>query len=258
MAATKFLTIGGNPALLHTPSDRPNAVGLRGILVPHGHGGDYLQARQGNYYAGHCEQLADKGYAVLGVSTGDTWAAAVAMAVLTAGKDYLLDVFGCADGIVGGLGSSMAGLHLLRWRAENPTFSGPQVLFNPVSDMVWAEQQAAWIAEMQALYGGSHSTFLTQGAPRSPMATPALFRTGPSTLIVHPTDDATVPSSQTDDFVAAVADSRVTKRSPDVTGGHTGGQIAVLPRESWEFIRTHWPASVPIPPTRPLINTFTC
>jgi hypothetical protein len=179
---------------------------------------------------------------VLAVSTTNSWAAASGMTILTAAKDYLINTIGTVDGIVAGYGSSMGGLNLLRWRAENPTICGPLVLFNPVTDLDWAEAQAAWTAEIQALYGGSHGTYLTQGSPRSPTNNASAYRTGGSVLIVHPTDDATVPSSQTVAFVAAVNDARVAMRAPDVTGGHTGGQLAVLPRESWEFIRTHWNA----------------
>lgn len=241
MATTRRLTISAANATLHTPAWKPSGAGLRGCLVAHGHGGDDTQARQGFYFAGHCEQLADRGYAVLAMSLGDTWAnSAGAMAGLTNGYTYLTGTIGISGTKVCGIGSSMGGLNLLRWMAENPTLVNAMMLFSPVSDLDWAETQGAWTTEIDALYGGTHANYLTQGSPRSPAASPASYRAGAYVQIVHPTDDGTVPSSQSTSFVSAVNDARVTMRTPDVTGGHTGGQTAVLPRESWEFIRTHW------------------
>lgn len=240
MATTRLLTVSGTAALLHTPSWKPSGAGLRGCLVAHGHTGNEQQAKQGFYFAGHCEQLADKGYAVLAVATGDTWAASAAMTAFTNGYNYLHDTIGTSGTKVAGMASSMGGENLLAWTMDNFAKVNALVLFNPVTDGDWAEQQAAWTAEIDALYGGSHSTYLTQGSPRSPRNNVASFRNGPYIKIVHPTDDTMVPSSQSVDFVNAVNDARVTMRTPDVTGGHTGGQVAVLPRESWEFIRTHW------------------
>ena len=239
MATTRRLTVGGANATLHTPSWNMSGAGLRGCLIAHGHGGDDTQARQGFYFAGH-ELLADKGFAVLACSLGDTWAASSGMTILTAGYTHLTSTVGVAGTKVCGIGSSMGGLNLLRWTAENPSLVNCLFLFNPVTDLDWAEQQGSWTAEIQALYGGSHANYLTNGSPRSPKNTPASFRNGPYIQIVHPTDDAVVPSSQSTAFVAAVNDTRVTMRSTDVTGGHTGGQTSVLPSESFEFIRSHW------------------
>lgn len=242
MAVTKGITISGTDALLHFPAwGANNGSGLRPIICQHGHGGDYLQIEQGRAFAGHPEYWADRGYVVGCISTGDQWASAAAMTALTNLANYLNNTVGAA-GKIGMAGWSMGGLHVMRWYLENPTRVAVGWVVSPALDLDADEANASWTAEIDAIYGGTHSSYLTQGSPRSPRNNVASFRGGPKWQIVHATDDTIIPYSNSTGFISAVNDPAVTMRSPDITGNHQGGLINISPRESWEWIRTNWAA----------------
>lgn len=247
MARTFHDTVGGitnNGCLMHVPTWTPAVK--RAILCFHGHGGNEYQIQQGLSWAGHPEYWADKGYVVIGIATGDHWDDLTAMQAGTDAYNYLVTKGYIAAGDkIGVAGWSMGGGHAFRWLLDNPTKVACGVTFSPDTDLDWSEQNAPWTAEIDALYGGNHSTYLTQGSPRSPRNNVAAYRGGAKMLVIHPTDDGTLPYTMNaggTGFVALVNDPAVTLRQPDLVGGHQGGLLNVTPRETWEWLRTQWAA----------------
>lgn len=239
MAVTQQVTLtGGLAAMVHFPSWRSkDASGLRAVIACHGHGGSDIQESQGGPFVGHPEYWADRGYVVGMVSTGNTWLNTTAMTDITTLYNYLMTL-GPVSTKVGLLAWSMGGGHALRWYIENTTKVAAGYLCSPLTDLDWAHAQAGYVAEVDAAYSGNYAA---NGASRSPIQNVAAFRGGPKFLIAHAQNDTTLPRSQTDAFVAAVNDPAVAMRQPDVlVGDHQGGLTQVLPRESWEFIRTAW------------------
>lgn len=246
MATTRIPIVPGmnQPAMMHTPSWNGKGAGLRGIICFHGHDGDFNQIAQGLSWSGHPEYWAEKGYVVIGVFTGNHWDDTLAMQSGTDAYNYLINTIGISGPKVGIAGWSMGGGHAFRWLLDNPNKVAAGVTFAPDTDLDWSEQNAPWTAEIDALYGGSHATYLAQGSPRSPRNNLATFRGGPKMLVVHGTDDPTLPYSMNagaTGFVTLVNDPSVVLRQPDVTGGHMP-QVNVPPRETWEWFRTKWAA----------------
>lgn len=247
MARTFHDTVGGttnNGCVVHVPRWTP-AV-RRAVLCFHGHGGSEWQIQQGESWAGHPEYWCDRGYVVIGVSTGDHWDDTTAMAAGLDAYNYLVAKGWIAAGDrVGVAGWSMGGGHAFRWLLDNPAKVAVGVTFSPDTDLDWSEQQSAWATEIDALYGGSHAGYLTNGSPRSPRNNAAAYRGGARMLVIHPTDDATLPYTMNaggTGFVALVNDASVTLRQPDIVGGHQGGLLNVTPRETWEWLRSRWAA----------------
>lgn len=246
MARTRQSLLGGmtnNPCIVHRPIwGVPDTK--RAILCFHGHGGSDLQMQQGLAWNGHPEYWADKGHTVIGISTGDHWDDTVAMSAGLDAYNYLVaNGYISAGDKIGLAGWSMGGGHAFRWLLDNPDKVACGVTFSPDTDLDWSEQQAAWSAEIDALYGGSHDTYLAQGSPRSPRNNAAAYRGGAQMLIIHPTDDTVLPYTMNagdTGFVSLVNDPSVVLRQPDILGGHQGGLINISPRETWEWLRTHW------------------
>lgn len=240
MARTFQTTVSGVPVMVHLPSwHSADASGLRPILVGHGHGGHEYQMAQGDAmsFAGHPEYLADQGYAVGCAYTGDTWLNSTAMSAITALYGYLVTTLG-ASAKAGLLGWSMGAGMLLRWAVENPTLVAAGYFFAGLTDM--DSRRAAnsgWATEMDAAYSNNYAGL---GSPRSPLNTAASFRGLAPMRFAHPTDDATVPITETQAFITAVNDPDVTMRQGSITGGHQAAQVNVPPREVWEFLRTSW------------------
>lgn len=240
MAVTQFVTVSGQGAVVHLPSwQSKDATGLIPLVCFHGHDGTEHQLDAGGPWAPHPTFWADGGFAVGMVATGNSWLDSAGMTLGAAMLAYLTGTLGARTDVKPrGAGWSMGGGNLLRFILENLTTVGKAVVFSPVSDLDAAEQVAGWTAEIDALYGGSHAAYLTQGSPRSPLNNAASFRGGPKVLIVHPTDDSVIPYATSTAFVAAVNDSAVTLRQPDITGDHQGGLLNVPARETWEWLRT--------------------
>lgn len=241
MAVTKQVVISGMQVMAHFPSwHAADGVGLRGIIACHGHGGQDVQIEQGGPFCGHPEFLADQGYVVACISTTNLWLSPTAMADITALYDWLISL-GIQGSKVGLLCWSMGGGHGLRWLIENPTKVAVGFMCSPLTDLDWAySANAGWATEMDAAYGTYASA---NGSARSPIKSAAALRGGAKILISHATNDATLPYSQTQAFIAAVNDSAIQERQPVVTtGDHQGGLTQVKPRESWEWIRTQWSA----------------
>jgi len=240
MAETRRATVAGVDVVYSTPSWKGLGAGLRGVIFQHGHGANAYQNAQGQAFAGHPEFWADRGHVVACISTPDTFDTAASMTTLTALHDWMVNTVGIAGPKIAVAGWSGGGGNVLRWLVENPTMVACGVLFNALYDLDYAEANL-FTAEIDGLYGGTHATYLTQGAPRSPLATASSFRGGPKLLVAHSSDDPTIPYSQATGFVSAVNDPAVTLRAP-VTGGHQGALLNIPPRESWEFLRTNWAA----------------
>lgn len=248
MAFTRYpVKVGGVTnanALIHLPRTQSfDATGLRAIMCFHGHGGSSVQIQQGESWALHPTYWADIGYCVAAVDTGDAWDDVAAMNAATDLYNYLINTLHVAGPKVALAGWSMGGGHAFRWLLDNPTKVSVGVTFSPDTDLDWSEQQSAWSAEIDALYGGSHANYLTQGSPRSPRNNLAAYRGGPKMLVIHPTDDATLPYTMNagpTGFVALVNDPAVVLRQPDITGGHQGGLLNVPPAETMSFLHNHW------------------
>lgn len=238
MTLTKQIVLdSGTNAMLHFPSwHSADASGLRLVLAAHGHGGEDVQISQGFAFGGHPEYWADKGYVVGAVSTGDAWLNSTAMTKITELYNYLLGLNPISPKVAL-LGWSMGGGHCLRWLRENPTLVATGFLCSPMTDLDSYHSDATYTAEIDAAYSNNYAV---NGSPRSPLNNATAYRNGPRILISTATNDTVVSYAQTQAFISAVGDDSFTLRQPDVLGGHQGGLMQVPPRETWEWIRTHW------------------
>lgn len=237
MAVTRRAVVAGANVMLHLPSWQPQGgAGLRGILCWHGHTGKDTHIQQGGPWVGHPEYWAERGYVVGCAAVGDSWMSPASMALGTALADHMRDVWGVA-GKLGVTGWSMGGGNGLRWVIENLARTAVAWFCSPASDLDWFHANQ-WGPEIDAVYGGAYAA---NGSPRSPWNNLAAFRGGPAIQIAHATNDPTVPYQQSVDFIAAIGDPAVTLRQPDILGAHQGG-LFLPPRETWEFLRTHWSA----------------
>lgn len=241
MAATTYpRTVGGQASILHLPRWRSkDATGLAGLICGHGHGIGPTSLAQGAAWGSHPTVWADQGFAVTCVDATATWLNSTGMTAFTAAYNDLI-ALGVHGTKVALAGFSMGGGNVLRWLLENPTLVACAWLWSPLTDLDWAHGQAAWTTEVDTAYAGNYTA---NGAPRSPVTTATSFRGVCPIRIVHPTDDPTIPSSQTNAFLAAVNDPNVTLRSPAVTGGHTPDLAAVPPAESYQWLRASWAAA---------------
>lgn len=197
------------------------------ILAAHGRGGDATQFLDNNpsWWLGlHVNALVEAGYAVAIFDAGGTtaWSSDAAMTALTNALTWAratpslgLGIDGLASGAakVGLMGWSMGGCTVLEWMQRNASQVAATWCWTPCTDLPWARAQAAWTAEIDAAHGATALTV------HSPIAHPAAFA-GQYVSIVHAVDDAIIPVQQSRDFVAAVADSKVTLHEVPA-GGHT-------------------------------------
>lgn len=243
MAVTIYpLTVSSTDVMMSTPRWQSNGIaGLRKAIFCFGHGGDSRQIMQSSGFGGglmgyHATYLADKGYAVAAIDYGgSSFLNPEAMGLLVALDDYLNSIGGVGKTAL--FAHSMGGGNALRFAQENPTRISCIYLNSPLTDLDYFHNISTYTAEIDAAYNNKYTT---DGSPRSPIKNAAAFQNFVPMRIVHPTDDATVPYSQSQAFITAVNDPQVAMRQPDITGGHNGGLLNIDPRESWEWIRTHW------------------
>lgn len=212
-----------------------------GILCFHGHGGDSSQFEpfgQSTITAPgyHTWQLAEAGYIMGSIDAGGgtTWGNATAMSRATDGYTWLTTTAGAKTGKIGIMAWSMGGLAALNWIKRNPTLVAGALLWEPVTDLDWANSTAGYTPA----YGGSvanNGTWSTEIAaaynPYSTASTGYRVRDeysswkglGIPIKVIHASDDTTVPVAQSQSgFVPGVNDPNVTLRSPLPTGNHSG------------------------------------
>lgn len=215
--------------------DQPNGVGP-GIVCLHGRGGDCRQYApyHNKFSVGYfANLLAREGFRVLAIDDmgGTDWGSQDSTARIQDAVTYLRGPLGAKAGPVGIMGWSMGGVAGLNWLDQNPVDHGASWLWCPCTDLEWARAQAAYTAEVDAAYA-------TEGtrAGNSPVATPANYRGRGPIHLVHATDDATIPVTQSRAFVAAVADAQVTLDEV-AAGGHSNLFTQVADKDPVAFFR---------------------
>lgn len=179
----------------------------------------------------HVWMLAQAGYPLLAVEHGGQagWSNQAVMDRMDDAYAYAV-AQGAKAGKVGVMGWSMGGLTALNWIKRNPTKVAAAWLWCPVTDLDWARTaQASWGTEIAADYPAGSAGFNVHDEPAS-------WRGVCPIRIAHADDDAVVPSSQTDAFVAAVNDPLVTKRGV-AAGGHTDIFSHVPESETVQFFK---------------------
>jgi dienelactone hydrolase len=198
-----------------------------GIICLHGRGGTCLQ------YVAHTARdfapgwgaylLAREGYRVLAIDDmgGAAWGNQTSTDRINDAIAYLQSTGGAKAGKVGIMGWSMGGIAALNWLDQNPVKHACSWLWCPATDLDYFHNNATYTAEIDAAY----PTYATSSVGQSPAATPANYRNVGPIKIVHASDDTTIPLSQSQAFVTAVNDPKVTLTQ--VIGGHTAlfGQV---------------------------------
>lgn len=181
----------------------------------------------------HAWMLAQAGYLVLAVeAAGQTaWSDQASMDRLTDAYNYVI-AQGAKAGKVGVMGYSMGGLTALNWIKRNVAKVACAWLWAPVTDLDWARTQNTWGTEITADYPAGSAGFNVHDEPQSWRGI------GVPIVAAHADDDTTVPSSQTDAFIAAVGDPLVTKRRV-ATGGHVDLFRSVPEAETTRHFLTH-------------------
>lgn len=222
-------------SLFLSRKDQPSGQGV-GVICLHGRGGDCLQYTP--YYntlaVGYFTNLlALEGYKVLAIDDmgGTDWGSQDSTARINDAIAYLQGTLGAKSGKVLLMGWSMGGVAALNWIDQNPSKHLASWLWCPCTDLEWARSQPAWTAEIDAAYS-------TEGtrAGNSPVATPNNYQGVGPIKIAHAQDDATVPYSQSQAFVAAVNDPNVTLRTINA-GGHTNLFSSVTDLELLQFYK---------------------
>lgn len=163
----------------------------------------------------HAWMLAQAGYPLLAVEHGGIagWSNQAVMDRMDDAYAYAMSL-GAKPGKVGIMAWSMGGLTALNWIKRNVAKVACAWLWAPVTNLDWARTaQASWGTEIVADYPSGSAGFNVHDEPQSWRGT------GIPMVLAHADDDTVVPSSHTDSFVTAVADSGVTKRTIS-TGGH--------------------------------------
>jgi dienelactone hydrolase len=248
-------SVAGYNTMLHTPRWNGKGAGLRGIIVCHGHGGNALQAQQGEGFWTHPSVLADAGYAVMAVDEGATsWMDDACMTAITAAYNDLVSTVGITGTKVGLMGWSMGGGSALNWVKRNPTLAAAVWLWSPLTDLDWVHgtggytpayatggltPAGGWATEIDTAYGGNYAA----NAPGHKVYDePSTWANICPIKIAHATDDDTLPVAASTSFVANVNSTKVTLRTPDTTGGHQGSILAVPSSEVVGFFRDQWAA----------------
>lgn len=254
MAETYYpRSISGYNSLLLLPrgfKDTANgASGLRGVIVQHGHGGNCAQMGQGSAFGDHPDNLANQGFAVIGIDEGPTsWFDTAAMTAVTAAYNSLMSL-GCVGTKVGLMGWSMGGGTVLNWLKQNPTKVACCWVWDPALDLDWLSSKsgytppystdgdtasASWGTEINSDYPSGYTS-------SNPMANTASFRGVCPIMVSHVTTDPVLPYDSAAYWISQVNDPKVTMRSPAVTtGGHQGAILNVPPSETATFFHEQW------------------
>lgn len=214
--------VAGEDYLLHyNPAEKFDGTS-RLVIALHGHNGTASQLAQNHAFVGrHAAALVRSGrYMVLAVSAGGgvAWSNPASQTSIAAGVTYGASR-GAKSGKYGLLGYSMGGFTALNRVKRDAANVAGALLWAPLTDLAWANSSnGAWATEIATAFGSYAATagYRVSDEPATYSATNVPIR------IVHATDDATVPYSQSTSFVAATSSPNITVRTPAITGGHTG------------------------------------
>jgi fermentation-respiration switch protein FrsA (DUF1100 family) len=168
------------------------------------------------------EQLARDGYTVLVVdaaSTGsgqNSWANDAAMSGMDDALTWLA-ARGYPTSTIGLFGWSQGGLVALNYLKRHTSTVKCAYLLAPAVSLDWCYQTID-AAGVQTAYGNNYPA---AAAGHDPFLEPATFRGIAPIKITHALNDSLIPIQQSRDFVAAVADPRVTMVEAD-TGAQAG------------------------------------
>lgn len=159
--------------LLMVPSGFAGDGTKMGIVYLHGATGTSRQMVDGVSQAGLKALLlavAQAGYPVLGVSTGDTWGNDTAMTRIDAAKTYLQTTVGAKAGSIAVMGGSMGGANVLNWCKRNLASVACAVGLVPVSDIsdIHTNNRGSLASNINGAYSGGWSE-ATYGAARNPV-----------------------------------------------------------------------------------------
>lgn len=193
------------------------------IIAAHGHGGGAEQWAPSFTGLGvHAAALVLTGrYVVVAIDAGGptSWGNAASMTAVADARTWAVGR-GARAGRYGLAGYSMGGAVALNRLKRDAANVAGAMLWAPLTDLGYANTvNPSWSAEITAAFGSWAATagYRIADEAASTYADPSL----PPVRIVHATDDATVPYSQSTAFAAA-AGARVAVRSPAITGGHVG------------------------------------
>lgn len=210
-----------------------------GILCFHAHNADisvFMPGLPTDTDAGaHAAMLAQAGFIVLAIEAAGiaAWSKQAAMDRADDAYAFLTDPAGkirARPGKISIMGHSMGGQTSLNWIKRNLNKVNGAWLWAPVTNLDWARTQFNWGPEIAAAYPSGSAGFNIHDEPES------WRNIGIPLRLAHATDDAVIPSSHTDAFVAAVNDPLVTKR-PVATGGHIGLFEQVPESETTAFFK---------------------
>lgn len=237
---TEFTTgkvgVSGETEVVHYNSGEQWDGTSRIIIALHGHGtpgddvGSPAQYQQNAAFAGRLPMyLAFTGrYIVCAIEGGGatSWSKPSVMDDIDTAV-AALRTRGGKTGKYGILGYSMGGLEAFNKLKRDAAHIAAMWCWAPAIDLDYVysttghpikANNAAWTSEVNAAFGSYANT-----AGYRVWDEPASFRgLGVPVKIAHATDDSVIPVSVSKDFVAAVGDSLITMRTPDVTGDHTG------------------------------------
>lgn len=240
----------------NTPQDGSRPA----IICLPGHGGDCSQYAPWSTSAVgtpgyHAWSLSEAGrYLILGIDAAATvqpeWGNATAVAAITAAYNYAVGTLGAKSGQVGLMAWSMGGLAALNWIKSNPTLAACAWLWNPCTDLDWANSTAGYTPAYGGSSAGNGSWSTEIAAAYSPYATasngfrvrdeyPSWRGLGVPIKVCQASDDGTIPPAQSTAFVGGVEDLNVSLRSPAPTGGHVNSFANVPAGEVLAFFQTH-------------------
>lgn len=252
--------VTGRDTTLVTPSWNPSGAGLKGIIVLHGHGGDSRIAGFGGGLEPHPWRIAQSGFAVLGIGTGDFWwngttadaANASVMGGIKGAYNYLVNTVGISGTKVGLLGQSMGGGDGLEFIKQAPSLVSCAYFVNPATDLDFYHQTAgytpsydttgnqyagAYAAEIDTAYSGNYATNAVGHKIRDEYS--SWQGLGIPIVLAQASDDVTVPPAATAAFVSGANDANVTLRSGTLTGGHLGAEANIPYKELVDFFQAH-------------------
>lgn len=226
-------TVGEDYLLFTNPAWRSNAQ-PRLIVATHGRSNTASQWVQTSDFLGrHAVALVETGrYMVLSVSAGGPTAFSnpASQTSIANGVAYGQSL-GARAGKYGMIGYSMGGLAVWNRIKRDPANIAGAWLWSPLSDLAWANTNPTYTPEIAASFGS-----YTASAGYRVADEPATFTNlSVKVKVAHPTDDATVPYSQSSLFLAAVNNPLMSMRTPDIVGGHTGQMRAVPDAEIVAF-----------------------
>jgi pimeloyl-ACP methyl ester carboxylesterase len=227
--------------LLMVPEGFTGDGSKMGVIYLHGATGTCRQMVDGVGQAGVKKVLlavAQAGYPILGVSTGDAWGNDTAMTRMDAAKTYLQSTVGAKAGAVGLIGGSMGGCNVLNWAKRNLASTACAVGLVPVSDItdIHTNNRASLATNIDGAYSGGWSE-ATYGAARNPATFAAAGDlAGLDYLAFGGATDATCLPATVEAVCTSIG---VSAQYVEVVGSHNSAIANITTQDVVDFLDLH-------------------